>query len=290
MADIAATMRRQYGLITFEQAIAGGLTPHRIRSRVRRGEWIPVARRLYRPAVVPMTLEQRALGACRLAGADAMVSHMTAAVLHRLEGARPGRIEITVRRGRTHENALATVHQTSVLPGVARVGLIPVTPVARTLADLAGRLSEGHLLRMLDQALVHGKATSDGLRAAVDYLRRGLVVWTPGPRPGSVPEIQLARLIVDAGYPVPERQVEIFDADGRFVGRVDLALRAEHVALEYLGADGHNPRTEIPDRAREHDIRAAGWELITATKHTFGPGKARFLRALDAVIRAARAA
>src|SRR5260370_966664 len=76
--------------------------------------------------------------------------------------------------------------------------------------------------------------------AGIDQLRRGLVVWTPGPRPGSMPEIQHARLIVDAGYPVPERQVEIFDADGMSVGRVDLALRAERVALEYLAGGGRN--------------------------------------------------
>ena len=300
--EIIAIVRRQHGLITFEQALRRGLTPHRVRSLVRRGDWVPVARRLYRAAVVPVTFEQRVLGACLLSGADAMASHMTAAALEDLDGARPGRVEISIRRGRTHHNPIAVVHQLSVMPRPVRIGGIPVTPVPRTLIDVAARLPEPTFTRMLDDALVRGKTTPDLVRAAVAEMTSGprragirrvvdaLEVWTPGPRPASVPEIELARLIAAAGYGVPERQVEIFDRSAKLVGRVDLALRAARIAFEYYGADGHTPRTELHDRAREHGIIAAGWHLLVATKHTFGGGRARFLRALDQKVRVARAA
>ena len=87
-------MRNQHGLITFDQALLVGLTPDQVRARVRRGEWVGVARRLYRSAIVPVTFEQRVLYGCLLAGSDAMASHMTAAVLHRLEGARAGTVPL----------------------------------------------------------------------------------------------------------------------------------------------------------------------------------------------------
>src|SRR5258706_13773527 len=130
-------MRNQHGLITFDQALLVGLTPDQVRARVRRGEWVGVARRLYRSAIVPVTFEQRVLYGCLLAGSDAMASHMTAAVLHRLEGARAGRIEITAPRGRTHTSPVARVHQFNRPPRTGRGARIPLTPVAQTLWGLA---------------------------------------------------------------------------------------------------------------------------------------------------------
>jgi hypothetical protein len=291
-------MRRQMGLITFEQAMRCGCTPDSIRGLVRRGHWVRVARRLYRSAAVPVTYEQRVLGACLLSGADAVASHMTAAVLHGLAGARPGQVEILLPRVRSHANAIARVHQASPV----RVSGVPATSVARTLVDVAGRLPAQALNGMVDDAIVRRLVAPESIARELDVVATGpgragsgriadaLEVWTPGPLAGSVPKIQLARMIVAAGFPVPERQVEIFDAAGRLVGRGDLGYSASLVVIEYEGSGGHGPRTVVRDWARANDIIAAGWQLLIATKHTFRAGKARFLGALDQLLRAADAA
>ena len=83
--ELGRTARLQHGVFTREQALlAGGISAEAVKSRVRRGTW----RRLYHGVYtdVPGTLDREAeLWAVVLyAGLDAVISHETAAELHRL--------------------------------------------------------------------------------------------------------------------------------------------------------------------------------------------------------------
>jgi hypothetical protein len=286
--------RRQHGLITRAQALRDGLTARQIERRTTSGRWLRVGRGLYRSALVPMTFEQRCLAACLLAGPHAVTSHLSAAVLHGLSGARPGRTEITVANDGHHRSPLAVVHRARSLDRVDRVLVrgIPATGIARTLVDVAARLSTPAFEAMLDDTMCRGAATPDRVRAALGRatqrpgrpgqaaLLSALEVWAPGPKPGSAGEMRFARRLVQEGFPPPERQIEIFDASGRRVAIVDFGYRERRVVIEYHGLDGHGPRRALADRARENAIVAAGWTLVVATAADVRPGPSPALDAL----------
>jgi very-short-patch-repair endonuclease len=72
-------------------------------------------------------------------------------------------------------------------------------------------------------------------------------------------ETRLLQAIRKAGLPEPERQYEVWDG-GRFVGRVDLAYPEARVAIEYDSNEHHTGRVATRrDRARRHELIAAGW-------------------------------
>ncbi|NQX04210.1 DUF559 domain-containing protein [Rathayibacter sp. VKM Ac-2856] len=76
-------------------------------------------------------------------------------------------------------------------------------------------------------------------------------------------ETLLRLLLIRAGLPEPELNVELYDADGVFVARVDLLYRDQWVVVEY---DGDQHRTDIRqyerDIARSEAIQALGYRHI----------------------------
>ncbi|HEY1485597.1 MAG TPA: DUF559 domain-containing protein [Micromonosporaceae bacterium] len=80
------------------------------------------------------------------------------------------------------------------------------------------------------------------------------------------PMESIARIaIVDGRLPRPDCQVKVFDADGRFVGRLDLAYPRARIGIEYEG-DGHRDRATFRrDLARINALQAAGWLIIRVT-------------------------
>lgn len=112
-------------------------------------------------------------------------------------------------------------------------------------------------------------ATRDELEAALDAgrrrgasrLRRALSSvredsWSPR-------ETRVRCILVDAGLPEPELNVDVFDESGRFLGCVDMAYPGEKVAVEYLGML-HGERW-AQDVERLAALRAAGWIVIEVT-------------------------
>jgi hypothetical protein len=87
-AAVAALAGRQYGLVTWDQALAAGLSPAAIRRLSAQGHLVRAARGLYRFAGFKATWRSRLMAACLQAGRDAVVSHRSAAALWRLRGLR----------------------------------------------------------------------------------------------------------------------------------------------------------------------------------------------------------
>jgi very-short-patch-repair endonuclease len=291
---LGALLRRQHGVVTRAQALEAGLSSRGLERMVRAGELVPLARGLYCSAAVPVGLEQLAMGACLLTGGVA--SHLTAAVLHGLEGIRPGRlVEVTVPHGRRLWLPFGCVHQARHLDAVdvVRVQGIPCTGPARTLVDSADQLTIAQLTEAVDGAVVAGLTTPGGLRAARERaglprvggaaLEIVLATWTPGPDPGSVAEMRLLREMRKRGFPEPERQVVVRDERGRFVARVDFAYRLWRILIEYDGRRRHLN----PHRPRENRLAALGYTVLVATAEDLRPGPSPFWEALAAAIAAA---
>ncbi|MGH7911716.1 MAG: endonuclease domain-containing protein [Candidatus Dormibacteraceae bacterium] len=76
-------------------------------------------------------------------------------------------------------------------------------------------------------------------------------------------ESRLRMLLVLGGLPRPEAQVELFDASGRFVARVDLFYPEPGVAVEYDGAN-HRERL-VEDNRRQNRLQEIGVHLLRYT-------------------------
>jgi hypothetical protein len=293
-AAAARLASRQRSLITHEQAFGLGATPAMVHTRLATGRWVLVARGLYRVNGSPVTWHQRTLGACLLAGPAAVVSHRSAAVIWGLSGFRPGPLEITVPPGQSTRNALAAVHRSIYLPRGDRTvhDRIPVTRPARTVLDLAGRVSPELLEEGVDDGLCRRLVTLDDLQRRLDQcgkrhgtttLRAILQAWNVDGMPANVAEMRIARLLLDAGYTGFVPQYEIFHG-GEFVARVDLGDPEPKIAVETDSFRWHAGRGPFrSDRVRGNRIAAAGWTVLRATPEDAADGR-ELLRSLGRIL------
>lgn len=274
-AVVASVAYRQYGLITWDQALAVGLTPHQIRARVEAGRWQRVHRGVYRIAGAPSSREQRLMAACLACGPGSVVSHRAAGELWGMSSVEPGWVEVTVRTSHWPRHDGITIHRTKdLLPrhSTTRAGL-PVTNPMRTVVDLGAVCPASLVEAAMDDVLGRKLVGVSGLvqiwrdvarpgRNGSGVLRALLDTHLPNPG-GSRLEKLMLRLHREHGLPEPEVEYEIRDDAGRFVGRVDFAHVADRVVIE---VDGYEKRTSLEsfrgDRARDRALKALGWTVI----------------------------
>ncbi|WP_382307570.1 DUF559 domain-containing protein [Herbiconiux sp. UC225_62] len=259
------------------EAMANGV----VRGRLRARDVVAPFTGVRIPADRALTLADRCRSFALRMPRDAAFSHTTAALLHGIPV--PERFE--------HE---AAVHV--VVPGTRRaVGArdihghemhlpptdvvhrqsLPITSVERTWCDLGAVLDRIGLLAAGDRILFHDDplASRESLAAAVDCYRarrgiRALRATLPllSDRAESPRESQLRLLLVDAGFPTPEVNLDIRDPIGQKIARVNLAYPAWKVAIEY---EGDHHRTDQKqwrrDIARTRALQALGWTVIRVT-------------------------
>jgi hypothetical protein len=76
-------------------------------------------------------------------------------------------------------------------------------------------------------------------------------------------ETRLRWLLISAGLPRPEVQVDLFDAGGEFAGRADLLYRGARLVIEF---DGGNHRERlVGDDRRQNLITTVGFRLLRFT-------------------------
>ncbi len=120
-------------------------------------------------------------------------------------------------------------------------GLCVVT-AACTFVHLAAVLSRAALVGLGDAILRASLATTAELLSAVDANRgrRGCVrarelIPILDAKAESVMESVLRLLLLDAGFPAPEVNANVYDSYGQFLARADLLYRAAKVIIEYDG-------------------------------------------------------
>jgi len=156
---------------------------------------------------------------------------------------------------------------------IVQIGGFPVTTPERTALDLAcwypleeavvavDALANASGIKLPDVELLAarcpGRRGSVNARKVLDLVDAG----AESPR-----ETWLRLLIVDAGLPRPETQIQIFDERGYLVARADMGWRDMRIVIEYEG-DHHrtNQRQFNRDIARIEQMEAAGWIVIRVT-------------------------
>lgn len=148
---------------------------------------------------------------------------------------------------------------------------IPVTTPTRTAVDLARWAPRPMGLAALDAFCHAGITTLPELEDCVGKFpgfrwiakARALVAVTE-PLTESPGESWLRLRIIDAGFPRPRPQIEICDARGVLVYRIDLGYDSLRLGLEYDGMEFHDSRRDQEqDQARRESLRRDfGWNVI----------------------------
>jgi hypothetical protein len=274
-----------------------GMTRGELRAGEAAGRWRRVVVDGYRFGPQDVTALDRALG--RLVVTDGVASGRLAALLHDLDaGARPDP-DITVdRTASTVHTGLR--HRLLAPERIVSVSGFRCTDGIQTLEDLAHRLDDDRWEQALESALRKELATITALDEDLPHLGRQRIRGTRRirrvllARPAGAPPteslletlmVQIARLVPH--LPPPRRQVDVFDAHGAFVARVDLAWPELGIFIELDGE--HHAGQPLYDANRETAVVAAtGWLCGRFTWTECTTHRLATARRLDAIVRQAR--
>ena len=261
--------RRQHGVILGAQLRSLGLTSKRLARLVREGWLVPLRPRAYCVGVPP-TDWRLAVAAALLAGPGTALSHGTAARVHRFAGVVAGpEIELTAGPGRQPRLGGVTVHRSPTLDVVDREG-VAVTSPARTLIDVADRYAPALLGRIVDEGLLVGLWTVEGLAPAVEAAGRRAAVLAPvlAARQScagadSHLELRVQQALTCLG---PFETRYLVQLGGRLV-QFDIAWPRWRVAVECDGwAVRSRSRSKFDHDRRKGNVAAAhGWTVIHVT-------------------------
>jgi len=296
-AHVLREAGRQHGGIRTTHALALGASRHQLAGMVASGLLRRRHRGVYVSTAVPADHRQAAMVAVLAAPDGAVASHETALHLHGL-GPAPSEVHVTVAAGQRVRMAGVVAHRSPV-PAAHRatIGPIPVTNLARTLVDLAGRADLVTFAEVLDPLLTSGRVRPERLLTVLDeivrapgrhgttLLRTALDPWLGPIEPDSPAEARLLRLLRERGHGGHRTQVEV-EVDGRCY-RIDVAWPEHRVGLEYAGRLAHGPRGWGRDERRAAELERAGWVLREVDATDLLPGEPALWRWLDQHLRAA---
>ncbi|WP_448061982.1 hypothetical protein [Cellulomonas hominis] len=290
--DAARRMLRTSGLVTVVAARERGIGTRELRDAVRRQELTRVRRGHYIGAERWDALSPRERHRVRVLAADtdmagAVFSHESAAAVWGLPivGRWPTAVHVSApRTGGGRSRPGVVLHgSTADVPEEWHSGL-RVTPVARTVADLARSGPFVSAVAAADHALARGLTTTPALQQAADALRgrpgaevvRRLAA-TATPLAESVGESLSRVRMLELGLPRPVLQHLIHDHRGQ-IGRVDFWWEELGLVGEFDGRlkyriDGVDDQRAVEERVwaekvREDRIRATGARVVRWTWRT----------------------
>lgn len=264
---------------TVAEGAAHGLTPSTLRSKAWSAPHHGI--RIGRDA----SERERLAALLRGVPRHAFVCGATAAVLHGLP--LPGPVEarasespvVGVPAGANRVRRPGIIGRSlSVAPDdVVEVGGIRCTSPLRTWAELAETLSVAQLTAVTDR-LISRRAPlasrEDLERTHRRFLggrgskRRRLAIDFADERSESPRESELRVLLIMAGLPVPESNVEIYDGS-RFIARVDLFYRFARQIIEYDGDHHRDPDQWSRDQVRRAELESLGYRMTVVTRRDF---------------------
>jgi hypothetical protein len=267
-ADIAVGLLagRQAGTFSVAQAKAVGADDAMIWRRRRARRWNHPAPGVLSLPGFPEDEMFELWFALHDAGPGAMAACETAAALQGSERHRITPVSVLVGHGQHHRNAVATVHQTRRLPTPVLVRGIPVTPMVRTVLDLAATTKPVALGRLVDHAVVAQHVPAEALQQGLEWMQRtrragaaNLSRALEGRTHGYVPprselERLLDAIIATLGCPPPEHEVDL-PTHPLEPHRVDRLFRAPPLIVEGDGRLWH-ARLQTMDQDRRRDRRA----------------------------------
>jgi very-short-patch-repair endonuclease len=225
-------------------------------------------RGVYVRADVPITLRIRIIAALLVLPSDCVVSHRTALRIWGYEAGGDD-VELSTRTAlRTRLPGVVMHRRRRTIPRTS-VGGIPVTTPERTFVDCGTRLGLVALVQVAEHLMRTTACTRESLEAfchgqhlhGVIRTRRAMSMVRAGAE--SPMETLLRLMLVFARLPEPQVNVDVRDALGRFVARVDLLYPRWKVVVEYDGRHHETDRVQwARDRRRREALEALGYRVI----------------------------
>ena len=280
-------------LVVRAAAVESGVTDWTLRTGVRTGDLDRLYRGMYSPrqnmfvtedgrVVGPDSIEarrdhyrRRVMAAAEFGEERKAASHHSAAALHKIPVlGLPDDIHFTADRhsGGRREGRAFFLHASPLPPDeVTIVDGILTTTLARTAMDVARSGSFTEALVVLDAALRAG-ATLDELTLLTDRgrRRRGIALvrramTLADGRSESAGESLSRALMIRAGIPAPDLQVEYRDDDGEVFARVDFDWGGRVVG-EFDGLVKYGDAADVvAEKRREDKLRALGIIVVRWT-------------------------
>jgi very-short-patch-repair endonuclease len=285
---IAALAGKQAGRVSREQLLGQGIGAKAIDHRLRQGRLHVEHRGVFAVGHAVSSVEGRWWAALLACGEDAVLSHMTAAVAWALAIAGDGPVEVTAPHSRQqlhgvrrHSSRSLGEHDRTELRGM------PITTPERTVLDLASRLPDrrlerlldrGEQLRLLDLRDLRRSLTEHSRRAGTPRLRRVLERFAPTVTRSELEE-RFLELCAEQGLPRPQMNAVVagFEVDA-YWPRAKLVAELDGYAFH------RSPDAFERDRARDVALTLAGlrvirltWRGVTTDAHDTGAAIRRLL-------------
>ena len=274
--EIPAPLRKanlhQSGVVSRAQALQAGLSPDKVKFRVSSGRWQQIHPGVY--ATFSGTPDRRARlwAAVLSAGRGAVLSHETAAELHRLTDRPAGLIHVTVPARR---KAIApegiTIHRSNRAGELAlEHSNPPRTSVEETVLDLTQTAANfDDVCGWVTRAIARNLTDESRLRVAIRQRTRlrwradlHELIAAAASGDHSVLEYRYDRDVERAhGLPEAVRQACFAGPDGK-KGRRDRLYRDYDVIIELDGQLAHSVEDQWRDKARDNAAAADGRQSL----------------------------
>lgn len=130
-------------------------------------------------------------------------------------------------------------------------------------------MQPSRLIRAAEEAW---RAARGARRVRVGRLLEALEVWRSGAAPGSPPEVKIQRLLKRWGFPAAQRQIEVYDRNGKLMAKADIGIVEWKLFLEYDSDEHHGPRFWIADDLRMEQVEAeTGWRMEPVDRFDLRP-------------------
>lgn len=244
---------------------AGTLTERQLRRSCTR-----IYRNIYLRRGVEPNATNRAVAAWLWSGKQAVVAGNSAAALLGAKWVDAQAPAELISDRKRPPPLIITRNETLLAGETVRVNGIPVTSPSRTAFDLGRRpglqiavVRIDALARATGVTVEEAEALIDLHRGArgIKQLRQVLTLVDAGAE--SPQETRTRLLVVAAGLPRPQTQIEVFNDWGRVLARIDMGWPEIKVGIEYDGSQHWTDsriRTNDIDRAAE--LQRRGWILV----------------------------
>jgi very-short-patch-repair endonuclease len=289
---IAALAAKQHGVVAARQLAQLGLGSDAILHRARSGQLHRLHQGVYAVGHRKLTREGHWMAAVLAYGPGAVLSQRSAAALWGFS-AGAAQIDVTVGHA-TRSRPGVRAHSANLHPeDVATRHNIPLTSVSRTILDLAARLDESRLIRVIETADRHQLFDLRALdravarqprRAGVRRLRAVLGDYRDPEDTRSGLERDFLSLVVAAKLPRPQVNVLVAGV------LVDCYWPESRLVTELDSRGFHlSPRAFERDRVRDAILQRNGLRVLRITRNRLENEPGRVLEDVRALIRPPRA-
>lgn len=269
---IAAVAALQHGVVARRQLLALGIGSDVIQDRRENGRLHSIHRGVYAVGHAVLSQRGRWLAAVLAAGPGAVLSHRSAAELHRMLEQRGGAVHVTIGRARPQRRGIR-LHGDRLQPDeVVTLDGIPVTSPARTLLDLAAtarpqsveRAFHGaEYLKLTSPVPLPALMVRHPARRGAPLLRQ-LVGRGGRHRTRTEMEADFLAFCDERELPRPDEMNVCREIHGRLIVADGVYLDARLI-VELDGGSHRTNRRFDDDRARDRANLADGWPTVRVT-------------------------